>query len=505
MLPTMLYLRHADAAPRVIRYLNTDPIPLGNTFSADDSPASPEYWTRRNAVIQAGANLLAVSLDGVYKLQPDGETWSNAGVDGGLTFSNADLASGFGATRSGLHPTYVGTTPYIVGWYKSTTNAGSLRGYRLNLNTGVWEEQGDVSTGVDVGDAVGGSPHNEIMFRGRLYFGTAENGGAVAQRSYDPMTGVFASLSHPISAASGLNYVYDYCVFNNTLFMLTPIDMSNGPNGRPALYSLQGTNWNSSPLVLDAVTASLGLTDGGVSRWCLFTDATNLYALCLVNTDGVGTNYGWRCYRITGAFAVTDISSAVLPVELLSLDDGGVGPVPTTGRFFKFIDVDTDPTSPVIGLIYSPNNDPTESFTFYEWVSDAATMISTGTNGVASDAGPNLAQTGGSRIYTPGEMDILITNRQPVIGGERLFFRAWGDPGLSNKTVTFFFDAQGEPITTQCTLDGAATGGSAVRVGNTVQSVDADDGVTEYSVVWNFSFDGVTNGQRVQLAPRIEV
>jgi len=505
MIPTLLLLRHKDAAPQVYRYLNTVPTPLGNTFGADDSPATPEYWTRRNAVIQAAGSVFAIMADGVYRLQPDGVTWSMAGVDGGLTFTNPSLAAGFGATRSGLHGVYLGVTPYIFGWYKSTTGGDSLRGFRLNLISGAWAEQADASTGVIVSATDGGSPHNEVVFRGRLYFGTAAAGGVVSQRVFNPENGAFAVLTHPISEAAGLNYVYDYCAFNNSLYLLTPIDVGSGANGRPRLYTLDGTSWSNSPVELDTASADLGATDGGVCRWCLFTDGTYLYALCLVNTDGVSVNYGWRCYRISDSFVVTDISTDVLPVELLSPDDGGVAPVPTTGRFFKFVDVDTDPAVPTIWLTYSPNNDPSEQFSFYEWIDDSTTIQLAGTDGNAADAAPHLSQTGGSRIYTPGELEVLVTNRQPIVGGERLFFRAWGSPGPANKVVRFYFNTQGEPITVQCTLEGTVTGGSASRAGNAVVDVEADDGATEYSVAWAFEDDGVSAGARVQIMPRISL
>jgi hypothetical protein len=500
-----MFLRHRGATPQVFRYLNATPINLGNTFGTNDAAGSPQYWTRRNAVIHVASGVYAVQYDGVYRLQPDNVTWSNAGVDGGLTFTNPDLAAGYGVSRSGLHVFYIGASPFVCGWYKTTTGADNLRGFRLDVNAGTWAEQTDVATGTALGSADGGSPHNEIPFKGLLYFGTGAAGGVVAQRTLSPSSGSFSILTHPISNAAGLNYLYDYCAFDDVLYMVTPIDVSAGANGRPRLYALGAGTWNTTPTVLDTVPANLGLTNGGVARWCLFTDSTNLYALCLVNTDGVGTNYGWRLYQIDSALVVTDITTTVLPTSLRSPDDGGGAPLAQTGRFFKFIDVDTNPASPAIYLVYTPNNDPAQAITLFQWVSNAAPLNLIETNGVASDAAPNLAQTGGDRIFTVGEMNILITNRQPVIGGEQIFFRAWGDPGPIDKYVRFYFSKQGEPTSTQCVLTGTATGGSAVRAGNEIQQVEADDGTTEYSITWDVGANSVANGDRVQVVPRISV
>ena len=504
-MPPITTLRHRGATPQVIRYINATQIALGNPFGTDDSAGLPKFWTRRNAVCQVGPSIYAVDYDGVYILKPDGVTWSKSGGDGGLTFTNPDLVAGQGVARSGLHVFYVGSSPYLVGWYKTTTGAVNLRGYRLAVIGGGWSEQTDVATAAALGAVNGGSPHNEIPFRGLLYFGTAVDGGALTQRTYNPSTGAFATLTHPISNAGGLNYLYDYCVLDNVLYMVTPIDVSSGVNGRPRLYPLTAGSWNTTPTVLDTVPANFGATNGGVARWCLFTDGTNLYALCLVNTDGVGTNYGWRCYQISPSLIVSDITTTVLSTSLRSPDDGGSLSLAQTGRFFKFVDVDTTPLTPVIYLVYTPDNDPAEAISFYQWVSNAATMTLIETNGVASDAWSNLSQTGGERIFTFGEMNILITNRQPVIGGERLFFRAWGSVGAADKFVRFTFNKQGEPPAVQCTLSGTASGGTAVRVGNELQGVEADDGITEYSITWNIGADGVTSGNRVQVIPRISV
>lgn len=501
MAPPLLFLRHRGVTPRVERYFNAQPTAVGNVFGTDDGAGSPQYWTRRNAVIHVGGSLYAVTYDGVYKLQPDGVTWSNAAIDGGFPYSNPDLVGGGARARGGLYVVPIGVTPSLVNWYKTTTSAAHLRGLTLNLNTGTWSEQADVNTGDDLGSTDGGSPHSEISFQNLIFFGTAEDSpGVVHQRSYNPQTGAFSSYAHPISNVAGLNYVADYCVMDNLLFMLTPIDVGSGVTGRPQIYQFNGTHWNTAVATLDTVSANLGATNGGVCRWCLFTDGTNLYAFCLVNTSG--GNYGWRAYRITSGFVVTDITTAVLPTSLRSTDDGGTGVV-QTARFTKMIDSDTVPATPAFYLWHTTNNSVGVARDLYQWVDDATPMTLVDTGGDAADAAPALAQAGGERIWTNGEMDILITNRLPVLGGERIFFKAWGSVGLADKIVRFYFNKFGEPIAQQMTLTGTATGGTAIRVGSQVNNVEADDGATEYSVIWDIGADLVNTGDRVQVNPRI--
>ncbi len=130
---------------------------------------------------------------------------------------------------------------------------------------------------------------------------------------------------------------------------------------------------------------------------------------------------------------------------------------------------------------------------------------------VGGDVHHSLSTTcsmSGERIFTAGELDIIITGKQPVIGGQKVLFRAYGDPGTADKTVKFFFDTEGEPALVQATLTGAAVvesgspAGAPTRVGNEIQDIDAD-GTVEYSAVWDISADGVSTGDRVQLKPQV--
>ena len=118
------------------------------------------------------------------------------------------------------------------------------------------------------------------------------------------------------------------------------------------------------------------------------------------------------------------------------------------------------------------------------------------------DAFPDLCSSGGERIFTTGDLDILITKFAEALGSEQIFFKCYG--GGSSRAALFRFNTEGEPALAVCSLVGAsATGGSATVNGNQVENIDAD-GVTEYSVRWNTELDGLTNGQRNTVTPQIK-
>jgi len=218
----------------------------------------------------------------------------------------------------------------------------------------------------------------------------------------------------------------------------------------------------------------------------------------------VGSDSTWRCWQLDGSFTILDISITVLPAELRSAAVGGgtfVGPA--NGRIIGAVDTDSIPGAVSIYFYYGVNPTPGNTWKVFKWVSNAATWTTTGAlGGDVGHAMTSIKAAGGERIFTPGELDILIVNSAPVIGGERIYFMAWGDAGPTNKTVEFYYNRQGEPVTALATLSGTATGGVATRVGNQVLNINAD-GATTYQITWNFTANSIASGDRVQLVPRI--
>jgi hypothetical protein len=167
-------------------------------------------------------------------------------------------------------------------------------------------------------------------------------------------------------------------------------------------------------------------------------------------------------------------------------------------------DIDSTPGTLDFYILYAADGTAGTPWTIYEWQGNAATMTTTGTVGDVAHAVASAKAPGGERIFTPSELDILITAKAPVLGGERIFFQTSGSIGPSDKTVEFYYNRQGEPAVTLATLSGVAAGGVAVRVGNQVQNVQAD-GSTVYEITWNITADLISAGDRVQLVPRVSV
>lgn len=482
--PPLVALRHrSGGSPRVIRYVGLSEVNLGNTFGALESGGT--NVSARNRVIQVGNNVYAVLNAGVYRRQNDGITWSNASIDGGLPFSTPSVG-GDAVVRSGLSVVYINDSPYLVGLYR--TASGQLIGYTLDVEAGTWAEAA-VSVGlVDVPTGATGGLWNEIVYHGQLHvFGSDATTNLPRAFRFNPATGAYSSDTTTIFDA--VDRGLDACVFNNRLHAVY----------RTSTASLRLAEWVNG-VWTDLVEVDAGPVDASttIHRRCLFTDQTNMYAM-------VGSDATWRCWQLDGSFTTTDISINVLPADLRSAAVGGGSFVGTPdGRMIGFADIDTAPGVFDFYIRYAPNGTAGTPWTIYEWQGNAAVMTSPGTVGDVEHALASAKATGGEYIFTPSELDILIVSKAPVLGGERIFFKAYGEPGPTNKVVTFYYNRDGEPATAQATLTGTAAGGAAVRVGNQVQNVQAD-GLTTYEITWNINADLINSGDRVQLVPRISV
>jgi hypothetical protein len=217
-----------------------------------------------------------------------------------------------------------------------------------------------------------------------------------------------------------------------------------------------------------------------------------------------GSDSTWRSFRLDGSFTVTEVSTVVLPADLRSAAVGGgtyVG-LPT-GRFFAMVDIDTTPTTVSVFLNYTALPTSSDFFTAYEWVDSSTQLTNLGSSvGNAVHVLPSTKAPGGERVFTYGELDIVITNKAPVVDGQRIFFKVYGDTGPNDKIIRFYYSTQGEPPVSQATLTGTASGGVAVMNGNQVENVNAD-GVTTYEATWDFAADSIATGTRVQIVPRI--
>lgn len=176
--------------------------------------------------------------------------------------------------------------------------------------------------------------------------------------------------------------------------------------------------------------------------------------------------------------------------------------------FHAFVDYDTDPVNPAMYIFFNANHADSggvgSSWLTFGWNGESSLMTENGAIGGYGLAPSHTKDAGGQRFWTEGSLNIVVTGFAVGPDGMTISFKAYGDSGSSNKTVKFYCDTDEDPPETQCTLIGSATGGSASRNGNQVDNVDADDGVTEYTIDWDFFSDGGFIGGRAAVKARIE-
>jgi hypothetical protein len=97
---------------------------------------------------------------------------------------------------------------------------------------------------------------------------------------------------------------------------------------------------------------------------------------------------------------------------------------------------------------------------------------------------------GGGKIFASGENHPVIVGIAPAIGGEELSYEVYGS-GTVKISGYWFNRLSGEYG--EMTL-AAPTGGSSSLNGNVVENVDADDGLTTYTVRWDANADGFAVG-----------
>lgn len=489
MAPPLLFMKYRDSgACSVFRYIAATLSQLGATFgSAHTTATAREKGTNR--VIQAASDVYAVAGDGLYIFDSGAGTWATAG--GGLAFTTPSLAD----QHSGAYLVYIDGTPYLTGWYTNT--AQDHVGWRKNLVTGAFDET--ASSGLT--RAV--NHMSSILYRNNLY--------TIHSESNDPRTTIWDPAAQSFSQVDGTglddatHLQHDLCVFQDRLFSCA----FEGTSGAVQLYEFLGGTWtlafeNPGP---DDDASTAGHDE---DRWALFTDGTNMYLLYL-STNGGGSGNGWKCFQFDSALVRTDITAAVLPASFRSTGDGGsfAGSV-LTERFFSVADVDSTPGSLAIYLYHTVDGTGGTPFTAFQWNGNASVITQLDVGGDVLHSVPDLTPQGGSRIYTQDELDILIVDRAPILGGEQIDFIAYGDTGPTDKMVEFRRNGLMHPPTTIATLTGTpskVSGPSSAPISrnvNTLENVEAD-GATIWRTTWDISTDGFSPGDRAQLMPRVFV
>jgi len=409
-----------------------------------------------------------------------------------FSFTSPDTAN---SRFSGLYAVNISNVPYLTMVYGTTASTSAFKGVKYDGSS--WSETAEITAANSIGRIKA-----EIVYRNQLHIIDAVPNAII----WNPITETISSPSNSFGEANiGL------CVFNDRLF---GVSSASGGGVVTSLSEFTGTwtvvvsGFSTSPF---GTTGAPPTTNSG--NQCLFTDGTNMY--CLISglydlaqgglTAGEG---GWRCYQFDSNLAVTNLTTTVVPAGLRAVADGGSGSGVLGAfrdRFFSFTDIDTTPGSQTTWLHYAALG-PTGAVAFdlFVWNGPGSTMtLSGGSGGSSEHSVASLSTSGGEYIGSTGDLDVWITGVASDPLGTLISFQASGDSGATlNNTVTFRVDYEGEPKITQATLVGTATGGTAVRVGDSVTSVKADG--TAYTIVWDNGTDAPSSAWRAGLVPFIE-
>jgi hypothetical protein len=466
-----------DYIHQVYIMTGTDVDPLGDTI--DESGIGLVHGNSRyvNSVINAFGGVYCLGGSGVWKLQGGSQfgVWSKDSLDGGYTFPTV---GGSNANVAGPFYTVIDSEPYIFGT-QHTGNTTS-RVWRINLLTGVGERGLDqTNPGLS----------NSIMFNGQAF----TNGPGVAVVTINPAGLTMGIVAFPSSGVNSLinGEVGDYNIFNGKLYFFAQNRPSgSGFNGKPILYEWGAGQFTAIVTDFESVDRPYAQTDG---RWCLFDDGTNMYAIYYNNE---ASNEGWKMFQLDfsgGTFSLgIELTNAILPTGLRPGNGSS-----STGAWFVYKDQDNTGSADIF-LGYAANNAGGQ-ITLYQFINNSTELSFVQSGADGRYAVPNWESGGGDRELDLAAPQITVYKRVRDSGGEKVTFRVFpplqplNDYDGTNLTVNFFFGVDGDIPLTQALLTGTATGGSAVRTGNSITGVESD-GITDYTaVIQAFGFNDLDN------------
>ena len=462
------------------RYEGASPAQVGDPYGTQWTAVTAQT-ALNNGVVQYKGQLYGLAQDGVYK--KDDPTINTGPWTQVIAFTNPTTSK---PRTSGLVIVHIADVPTLVVVFGDLAADNSWRWANYDGTTWTQAASPDVSTSM-------GEMHAVSVYRNVIHMiGSA--GTDNTAMTFDPSSDTFGIIPEVFGASQ---YAHCMCVFNDRLFGIH--NVSNVCR----LVEFSGGSWIDVP-------GGVGITINGgnyLGKWGIWTDGTYLYGMI----PSVGA-FGWRVLQWDNTLgAPTNITAAVLPAALKSTTDGGTygGGSILSGSVFACLDQDTDPAIADVWLFQATNVTAGTIFTLWKWNGPAALVTQEDVGGDVTHAIPVGMIQSGERIWTAGELDITLTGKTAVVGGERLKWRGYGAAGAADKKVKFFFNKEGEPALLQCTLtavavlSGAPAGAPSVAA-NEVTNVDADPTV-EYAATWNIGTDGVLAGDRVQVKAQLSI
>jgi len=409
-----------------------------------------------------------------------------------FTTSQVDTDTENFATHSGLFLVHPSGVPTMVGMaIEDSSAADTVLAIKTTDGSTFSENTGNA---ISIGAA--GFVGPAIDFDNKLFWILSEDGANdTVILVYDPATDTIVerSVESTVSSAS-----FAFCPAGGKLYM-AGIPSSTGSSENPSLYELIGQEFK----IVNTFTELQRGTSGHFGKPALFSNNGTDLVFIVSGQRVSDLEDGDLAFEITdpgtGSQTVTERTSALIPSEFQPTG----AQASNRSRYYVFIDNENSSsvTSPDI-YVWRLANSTTGNYEFFSFT-DTTTTLSSGGTGPTFEFTFFENVTGGSDRISAGASsttnkiyaEVENPTASSTAGAMDVSFRAYGSS--TGLTATAYFTTNRNQVSTQATLVGTVSGGTASRSGNTIIDVDADDGATLYTFTWDATTDSVSQGEKV--------
>lgn len=433
---------------QVQRYMGGSVTPVGVTFGSSDATFNSGLDHTRRKIIQVPANgytdrFIATTGMGIWRSNDAGVTWVQ--VHTFPAWSNpkdlnvvamSERKSGFFTVQSAAG------APVLVMLYSGVSGISAVKSTDFGET---WTAYGSVPGDQDLGDACVFRGKACVMFKTTKKLITFDHDANTVSSITDGTLGGFDNISFALVP------------FNDRLISIAQVNYNS--------YAPQIMSWETGVAVQVGVLPGTGTdwnTNGTYVIWAAFVDPNdgNLYLLAYRPNNGVSP--GWRCFKITTAFVVTDVTSTVLPAGFQALTD--------SAHVAIVADNEGSPGStPTIRIFTAPNYLAATGWTEWTWNGASSLVTAVSTSGSCLHALPQNVGVGDVSYWTSGEPAIQKISEAPVSGGLQIGFKLYGG-GTKSVRLWHGSPTDAYPLSAG-TLVGTSTGLTA-------------DGTTTYYITW---------------------
>lgn len=540
--PTLAINHLFSGSVQVVRLLaGTSVVSVGDTLPGailENFVDNAQYPINR--VIQFGDTLYAVHGDEIFQYDQVAETWA---VVNTLTNSNAGNSQ-----KTGLHIAFddvLDKEVLFAVWI------GNVAPFQVHIATTVSGESGSWTNTQILAHGAATMSKN-IMFRNELFVSIDD--GPNEMMRVDPIA-LTATIDNTFSAEAGNGQSHDLCIFEGNLYL---IELAN--NADPRLYRFSGGNFTFVQALTVTQNSNTNqknnggsaLFTDGTSMFALVSvqNGSSILHWNLIQLDTNGSVFdetdktvnlpdGWkdggnRTGSAAGVQVFTDNETDPLnpTIHIFWQNNDASG---AFRRYYEWPGVGNNwpLEQTTVGTNYALGNPKMGGGERFWTAADLnikksnneisitggqrLAFIASGDSVVLSHSGITGSIAVGDTVtgqtsFATGEVTFINSTTIKLGGvvgtfesGEEIaetpstnFVNSTSGPsgGAADKTVRIYVNVSEEIPTLLATLKGTATGGTALRVDDTVIQVIAD-GVTEYTVEVNLVAMGILAGERL--------